>query len=83
MTDTDLERLLHELDGHLGLAVYRNEHDDRWKNEAKELISRIREYLKDQQIKRETIQREAELESARGHVLETLAEYATQIRGIR
>ncbi len=34
-------RLLHEVDGQLGLAVYRNEHDDRWKNESKELITRI------------------------------------------
>lgn len=42
---TELVRLLQEVAGHLGLAVYRDEHDDRWKDEAKVLISRIRKVL--------------------------------------
>ncbi len=41
------KRLLIELDGHLGLAIYRNEHDERWKDEGKELISRIRRLCKE------------------------------------
>lgn len=41
----DLIRLLQEVDGQLGLAVYRNEHNDRWKEEAKDLIIRIRDAI--------------------------------------
>lgn len=45
--DPKLRRLLNELDGHLGLAVYRGEgRDQRWKAEAEALIIRIREFTK-------------------------------------
>jgi hypothetical protein len=38
--------LLHHIDGQLGLAVHRNEHDQRWKDEASDIISRIRAVLR-------------------------------------
>lgn len=39
----EVARLLHELDGHLGLAVHRGEGSSaRWKEEANNLITRIR-----------------------------------------
>ncbi len=40
-------RLLNMADGLLGLAVYRNEHDEQWKNEARELIGSIRQGFRD------------------------------------
>lgn len=43
----ELVRLLHEVDGQLGLAVYRGQHDQQWKDEAKALITRIRAAIKD------------------------------------
>ena len=42
----DLVQLLHEVDGQLGLAIHRNTHDEAWKREATELISRIRGAIK-------------------------------------
>lgn len=41
----DVVSLLNRVDGQLGLAVYRNEHDQRWKDEAGELIAEIRRVL--------------------------------------
>ncbi len=41
----ELIRLLEEIDGQLGLAVYRDEHGDRWKAEAKDLITRVRDAI--------------------------------------
>ena len=38
----ELVRLLHEVDGQLGLVVYRGEHGSRWNRESQRLISRIR-----------------------------------------
>lgn len=43
----ELRRLLNELDGQLGLAVYRGEGaDPEWKLEAMDLIGRIRAVLR-------------------------------------
>jgi hypothetical protein len=42
----EVEHLLHEVDGHLGLAVHRGEGSSaRWKAEAQQLIGRIRRVL--------------------------------------
>jgi hypothetical protein len=38
----ELIKLLHEVDGHLGLAIHRDEHSPRWKEEAGSLITRLR-----------------------------------------
>lgn len=39
-------RLLHEIDGHLGLAIHRGEgQTDRWKGEAAEFVLRLRALL--------------------------------------
>jgi len=40
-----LINLLHRVDGQLGLAVYRGEHDERWQKEAAALITEIRATL--------------------------------------
>lgn len=46
--DADLIRLLHQLDGHLGLAIHRGEGSRmEWKFEAAELITRIRQTIKE------------------------------------
>lgn len=44
-TDPSLTQLLHEIDGQLGLLVYRDDHSDEWKLEAHALIRRIRAAL--------------------------------------
>lgn len=44
MERDQIVRLLHEVDGQLGLAIYRNEGNQiRWKQEATDLLRRIRE----------------------------------------
>lgn len=44
----EIVSLLHQLDGHLGLAVHRGEAGSAmWEQESEELISRIRRVLKD------------------------------------
>jgi hypothetical protein len=44
----ELVRLLHEVDGHLGLAVHRgNGHLGWWKKDADKLIGRIRQAIKE------------------------------------
>lgn len=42
-----LIRLLHEIDGQLGLAVYRGETGAEWKRESEQLIVRIRNAIAD------------------------------------
>ena len=45
--DAELVRLLHQIDGQLGLAVHRgNLNNEQWKLEAEELIGRIRKLVK-------------------------------------
>ena len=46
MTRDELLDLLHDLDGHLGLAAHRREGDQpEWRSEAHRLIGRIREAI--------------------------------------
>jgi hypothetical protein len=41
----ELRTLLNHVDGHLGLAIYRHDNSDEWKQEAARLIIRIRTML--------------------------------------
>lgn len=48
ITTAHLIRLLHEIDGHLGLAVHRAEGARmEWRQEAADLITRIRQAIKE------------------------------------
>ena len=74
---TQLQRLLHEIDGHLGLAVHRDDHSDDWKSEASALIARIRFWLTELQLDAE---RRAEIAIMERKVEATLEEYQKYIK---
>lgn len=47
----ELVKLLYHIDGHLGLAIYRDDHSDEWKNEAKLLRLRLYNAIEDMEAK--------------------------------